>query len=89
MRRKLKRRWRNIRALWKNRQVLASVVRSHVFFLENRSLTVWGGISEFDEIGIREAVSRAAQFDGPIVEIGRCSAGRPNCSLASSRRRRN
>lgn len=70
MRRKIKRRWHKFRTLWKNRRLLANVVQSHVFFLENRAVTVWGGISEDDERGIREAVSRAASFDGPIVEIG-------------------
>jgi hypothetical protein len=70
MRRKIKRRWNKFRALWKNRRVLADVVQSHVFFLENRAASVWGGISEEDERGIRQAVARAAPFDGPIVEIG-------------------
>lgn len=70
MRRKLKRRWHKLRALWKNRQLLADVVDAHVFFLEHRPVTVWGGISEEDEPGIRTAVARAASFDGPIVEIG-------------------
>lgn len=31
---------------------------------------MWGGISEEDKRGLREAVVRAASFDGPIVEIG-------------------
>jgi hypothetical protein len=70
MRRKIKRGWRKVRALWQNRRVLTDVVQSHLFFLENRAASVWGGISEEDERGIREAVSRAAPFDGPIVEIG-------------------
>ncbi len=50
--------------------MLADLVQRHVFFLENRAASVWGGISEDDERGIREAVARAAPFDGPIVEIG-------------------
>jgi hypothetical protein len=70
MRRKIKRGWRKARTLWKHRRLLADVVGSHVFFLENRGVTVWGGISEDDERGIREAVARAAPCDGPIVEIG-------------------
>jgi hypothetical protein len=70
MRRKIKRRWQKLRTLWKHRRLLADVVQSHVFFLENRGVTVWGGISEDDERGIREAVARAAPFEGPIVEIG-------------------
>lgn len=70
MRRKLIRKWRTFRAVWKNRRLLADVVQSHLFFLENRDVTVWGGISEEDEQGIREAVARAALFDGPIIEIG-------------------
>jgi hypothetical protein len=70
MRRKIKRRWRSIRTLWKNRRLLTKVVQSHLFFLENRGVTVWGGISEEDERGIHGAVARAAPFAGPIVEIG-------------------
>lgn len=70
MRRKIKRRWRMIRSLWKNRRQLASVVQSHNFYLENRDVTLWGGISDEEEIGIREAVLRAAPFQGPIIEIG-------------------
>ncbi len=70
MRRKTKRRWRQLRTMWKHRGLLAEVVQSHVFFLENRGVTVWGGISEDDERGIREALARAAPLDGPIVEIG-------------------
>ncbi len=68
--RKVRRRWRTLHSLWTHRQQLASVVRSHLFFLENREVTVWGGISEEDERGIREAVARAAAHAGPIVEIG-------------------
>ncbi|MGD9720177.1 MAG: class I SAM-dependent methyltransferase [Pirellulales bacterium] len=70
MRRKIKRRLHTLRTMWKNRQQLAAVVGSHLFFLENRDVTVWGGISEDDERGIREAVARAAPHNGPIVEIG-------------------
>ena len=70
MRGKLKRRWKQARSIWKHRHLLSHVVQSHVFFLENRGATVWGGISEDDEQGIREAVARSAEFDGPIVEIG-------------------
>ncbi len=70
MRRKVKRRWQKLRSMWRHRQLLSDVVQSHLFFLENRDVTVWGGISEQDERGIREAVARAASFDGPIVEIG-------------------
>jgi hypothetical protein len=70
MRRKLVRRWHKLRAIWKHRRVLPSLVNSHVFFLENRGVTVWGGISELDERGLREAVARAARYPGPIVEIG-------------------
>ena len=70
MRGKIKRGWKTARALWKNRRILVDVVQSHVFFLENRDVSVWGGISETDERGVREAVGRAAEFDGPIVEIG-------------------
>ena len=67
---KIIRRWRKWSTLWKNRRLLADIVQSHAFFLENRGVTVWGGISEEDERGIREAVARAAAFDGPIIEIG-------------------
>ncbi len=70
MRGKLKRGWKKARSIWKHRSLLADVVQSHVFFSENRDVTVWGGISENDEQGIQEAVARAAAFDGPIVEIG-------------------
>ena len=70
MRGKIIRRWRTLSTLWKHRRLLADIVQSHAFFLEQRGVTVWGGISEEDERGIREAVARAAPFDGPIIEIG-------------------
>lgn len=70
MRRKLKRKFRNLQSLWRHRRELRTVVDSHLFFLEHRDVTVWGGISEADERGIEAAVARAAAFDGPIVEIG-------------------
>lgn len=70
MRGKIKRLWRRYRTLWKHRRLLRKVVDSHLFFLENREVTVWGGISEEDERGICEAVARAAPFEGPILEIG-------------------
>jgi hypothetical protein len=70
MRRKLVRRWRKLSTLWKHRRLLAEMVERHAFFLEHRGITVWGGISELDERGLREAVARAAAAPGPIVEIG-------------------
>ncbi len=70
MRRKIKRKLHNLRALVRHRRILKQVVDSHVYFLEHRGVTVWGGISETDELGIRVAVAKAAPFDGPIVEIG-------------------
>jgi hypothetical protein len=70
MRGKIKRTWHKARSLWKHRKQLARVIDSHVFFLEHRDVTVWGGISLEDERGIREAVARAAAHPGPIVEIG-------------------
>jgi hypothetical protein len=56
--------------MWKHRRLLTRIVESHAFFLDNRDVTVWGGISDEDRRGIREAVARAAAFGGPIVEIG-------------------
>ena len=70
MRRKLQRRVQHLRSLWRHRRQLKQVVDSHLFFLEHRDVTVWGGISETDELGLRDAVARAAAHDGPIVEIG-------------------
>jgi hypothetical protein len=70
MRRKLQRHWRSLSTMWKHRRLLARIIESHAFFLDNRDVTVWGGISEDDRRGIREAVARAAAFGGPIVEIG-------------------
>lgn len=70
MRRKLVRTWRKAAMLWKHRRLLVEMVERHAFFIEHRPATVWGGISEEDERGLREAVARAAAFDGPIVEIG-------------------
>lgn len=70
MRRKIKRNWRKISALWRGRRQLADLAQWHVFFQANRRVTVWGGISEQDEHGLREAVARAAAYPGPIVEIG-------------------
>lgn len=70
MRRKLVRHWRKISTLWKHRRLLTEMVERHAFFLEHRGITVWGGISEQDELGLREAVARAAAAPGPIVEIG-------------------
>ncbi|MBX3426411.1 MAG: class I SAM-dependent methyltransferase [Pirellulales bacterium] len=65
-----KRRIRYTRALVRHRRELKKLVDSHLFFLEHRSVTVWGGISETDEAGLRLAVERAGAFAGPIVEIG-------------------
>lgn len=70
MRRKLLRRWRRLSTLWQHRRLLAEMVERHAFFLKHRDITVWGGISEQDERGLREAVARAASAPGPIVEIG-------------------
>jgi hypothetical protein len=70
MRRKIKRAVRKLRSVIRHRHELKQVVDAHLYFLEHRGVTVWGGISEADELGIREAVARAARFDGPIVEIG-------------------
>jgi hypothetical protein len=62
--------WRKLRALRRGRHVIADLAEWHMFIRDNRGVTVWGGISEEDELGIRAAVARAAAFDGPIVEIG-------------------
>jgi hypothetical protein len=70
MRRKIQRHWRSLSTMWKHRRLLARIIESHAFFLDNRDATVWGGISDEDRRGIREAVARAAAFSGPIVEIG-------------------
>jgi hypothetical protein len=70
MRRAIKRKLHNLRALIRHRHILKKVVDAHVYFLEHRAVSVWGGISETDELGIRVAVAKAAPFDGPIVEIG-------------------
>jgi hypothetical protein len=70
MRRAIKEKLRFYRSVWRMRRQLAGVVRSHVYFLENRSLTMWGGLSDEDLAGIRRAVGRAEEFAGPIVEIG-------------------
>lgn len=70
MRRKLVRRLRKLATVWKHRRLLAEMVERHSFFVEHRDITVWGGISEQDELGLREAVARAAVGSGPIVEIG-------------------
>ena len=70
MRGKIKRAVRKVRSLLRHRQELKRVVDAHLFFLEHRDVTVWGGISEEDERGIREGVARAARHDGPIIEIG-------------------
>ena len=67
---KVKQEWRKLCALWNGRRVIADLAQWHTFFCDNREITVWGGISEEDERGLREAVARAASFDGPIVEIG-------------------
>jgi hypothetical protein len=68
--RKFARRWRTWSTLWKHRRLLAEFTQWHAFFREHRGVTVWGGVSEEDQRGLREAVARAAAFDGPIVEIG-------------------
>jgi hypothetical protein len=70
MRRKIKRKLHKLRSLFRHRRELMRVVDSHLFFLEHRDVTVWGGVSEEDENGLRIAVNRAAGCDGPIVEIG-------------------
>ena len=70
MRRKIKRKLHHLRAIIRHRHILKQVVDAHVYFLEHRGVTVWGGISEADELGIRVAVAKAAPFDGPLVEIG-------------------
>jgi hypothetical protein len=70
MRGKIKRKLHNLRALIQHRRILKKVVDAHVYFLEHRGVSVWGGISETDELGLRVAVAKAAPFDGPIVEIG-------------------
>jgi hypothetical protein len=70
MHRRIKRQLQNLRTLFRHRRVLKKVVDAHVYFLEHRGASVWGGISETDELGIRVAVAKAAPFDGPIVEIG-------------------
>src|SRR4051812_37875228 len=70
MRRKLKRKLRKLRSLWRHRHELQGVMDAHLFFLEHRRVTVWGGISEADEVGIRSAVALAAPNEGPIIEIG-------------------
>jgi hypothetical protein len=70
MRRKIKRRLWQLKTMWKHRRLLARLIEQHDFFLEQRAVTVWGGISAEDQRGLREAVARAAAYDGPIVEVG-------------------
>lgn len=70
MRRKVRRGWRKLRSIWGHRKELRVVVNSHLFFLEHRGVTVWGGISEEDERGIEAAVRQAAAHPGPIIEVG-------------------
>jgi hypothetical protein len=70
MRRKFIRGMHKLCLLWRQRKLLAEMVERHAFFREHRGITVWGGISEEDECGLREAVARAATAPGPIVEIG-------------------
>ncbi len=65
-----KRRIRYARGLMQHRRVLKRLVDSHLYFLEHRDVTVWGGISERDERGLRWAVDRAGEHGGPIIEIG-------------------
>ena len=67
---KLSRRWRKWSTIWKHRRFISEAVEWHAFFLANRDVSVWGGVSEDDHRGLREAVARAASFEGPIVEIG-------------------
>lgn len=65
-----RRRIRFMRSVLKHRQVLKQLVDTHVFFLENSHLSLWGSLTEEDERGLAEAVRRARAYPGPIVEVG-------------------
>jgi hypothetical protein len=54
----------------RHRNILFRLVESHAYFLEHRDVTLWGGVSELDEEGLRLAVRLAERFPGPIVEVG-------------------
>jgi hypothetical protein len=59
-----------ILTLIENRKALMHAIRMQLFFLENNDLSIWGSITQEDELGIRKAEESSRQFEGPIVEIG-------------------
>lgn len=70
MRGKIIRAVKHLRSLVRHRRTLTKLVNTHVYFLENRHASLWGGLSEADEAGIAAAVQQAAKYPGPIVEVG-------------------
>lgn len=54
----------------KHRRSLARVVSAHVFFLENRNLSLWGSISEEEGQAVAALVDQIRDVPGPIVEVG-------------------
>lgn len=56
--------------VFKSRCHIKKVIDTHLYFLEHADQTVWGSISEEDVTAIIENVKKAANYPGPIVEIG-------------------
>ncbi|MBE7214198.1 class I SAM-dependent methyltransferase [Shewanella benthica] len=54
----------------KYRKQLKPVLTSYLHFFENTETSVWGSITEDDELGIKHAVVQSGKYKGPIVEIG-------------------
>lgn len=68
--RKLRRRVRHVQSLLRHRKTIKQLVNRHLLFLENQHLSLWGSLTEEDEQALAEAVRRASEHPGPIVEVG-------------------
>jgi len=59
-----------LRALFRHRRQIKSLISIHLYFLEHTDQSFWGSISGEDKTGIIENTKKAAAYPGPIVEIG-------------------
>ena len=59
-----------IMMLCRNWRFVKEVVNSYIYFTETRADGFWGTVSEQDHQAVIDLARRAAQYSGPIIEIG-------------------
>lgn len=56
--------------LFQHRRALFGILTNYIFMRDNTETTLWGSISDDELEALKDLVLKAAQFDGPIIEVG-------------------